>query len=377
MLFQISNPTFCVLGVDRRVPPAFFAALFLVPALSACEQPPPPVAEQIRALKTITVTEVASGQSRKYSGIVEATDTSILSFQVSGNVQQVRVDLGDQVTKDQVLAVLDTKPYELNLQAAEAELQNARANHEERRLEFNRQKTLFEKGWVSEAAYDQALSALESGKASVNYAVSKVNLAKRDLSLTTLKAPFSGVIALKQVDPFAEVRAGQKLFEINADGAKEVGLNIPETTIAEIAIGMPVSVAFPTEKGLASEARVSEIGSVAGDANSFPVKAGLLDPPLTVRAGMTAEVTFVLKEENAEAGYLIPLSAIFPGDEPRQGYVFVYDPETSTVNRAPVRGRGATENMIVIYQGVTPGDIIAVAGVSFLTDGQKVKLLDR
>ena len=87
-----------------------FALASLV--LAACGEEPPEVAEQIRAIKTITITQLATGQERRYSGIVQATDSSSLSFQVSGNVKSVAVERGERVTKGQVLAALDTKPYE-------------------------------------------------------------------------------------------------------------------------------------------------------------------------------------------------------------------------------------------------------------------------
>ncbi len=345
--------------------------------LAACEQEPPPAVEQIRAIKTITITELASGQTRKYSGVVQATDSSAMSLQVAGNIRTVKVKLGDRVKKGQLLAALDKKPYELNVQAAQADLQRAKAGQNEKKLEYSRKKQLFDKEWVSKAALDQAIAAYESAKSEVNYATSKLNLAKRDLRNTVLVAPFNGVIAERKVDPHVEVRAGQKLFEINAEGALEIAFDIPETTVSQIVIGMPVAVSCPTDQACQCEGRITEIGSVAGTANAFPVKAGLIDPPASIRAGMTAELTIVLEEAETEAAYLVPLAALAPGKEPGSGFVFVYDPAASAVRRTPVKGSGATDNMIAITQGVKAGNIIAVAGVSFLTDGQKVKLFQR
>ena len=81
--------------------------------------------ERIRAIKTFTVKESEAGRIRKFSGVVEAADKSSISFEVSGNVQEVRVNVGDKVKKGQVLAVLDTRTYKLNVEAAEADLGNA------------------------------------------------------------------------------------------------------------------------------------------------------------------------------------------------------------------------------------------------------------
>ena len=75
--------------------------------LSACGEEPPEIAEVVRPIRTFTVTEVASGQMRRFSGSIEASDSSSLSFQVGGNVLEVPVNQGDRVTAGDVLAELD------------------------------------------------------------------------------------------------------------------------------------------------------------------------------------------------------------------------------------------------------------------------------
>ena len=110
--------------------------------------------------------------------------------------------------------------------------------------------------------------------------------------------------------------------------------------------------------------------------NVFPVKAALIDPPPAVRAGMTAEVTLVVGGETAETSYFIPLSAIAPGDASGEGFVFVYDPATSTVRRTLVRSSGPLASNMVAVNGLNVGEILASAGVNFLVDGQRVRLMD-
>ena len=99
------------------------------------------------------------------------------------------------------------------------------------------------------------------------------------------------------------------------------------------------------------------------------------DPPPEVRSGMTVEVTMLLKEAGAETSFLVPLAAVAPADKPGQGYAFVYSAETQTVKKTLIKGRGATDNFVHVYEGIKAGDIVAAAGVTFLNDGQKVKLM--
>ncbi len=352
-------------------------ALLAALAVAGCEQEQPDVVPQIRAIKTYTVTEVASGQTRKFAGQVYATDSSTLSFHVSGNVKEMRVSQGDRVEKDQVVAVLDKQPYELSVEAAQADLHKARAGLAQSQQEYTRKEELFRKGWVAAARLDRVRRSRDSSLSQVEFATSKLNLAKRDLRLTELRAPYSGGISQKHIDAFVEVKSGQPVYDIEAAGALEVRFDIPETIISRITLGMPVTVKFPTGGVSVLRARITEIGSTAGTANAFPVKAGLDDPPAEIRSGMTAEATILMKDEGSESGFLVPLAAIAPGESTGQGYAFIYDAETETVKKTMVKGKGSTDNFVHVSEGIEVGDIVAAAGVTFLSDGQKVKLMQQ
>lgn len=353
-------------------------AVILLTALAivACEEPPPPVAEKIRAIKTIVVSERGSGQTRRFPGIVEAVDTSSISFEVGGNTREVLVDVGARVKAGDVLATLDDTPFRLNLDAAEAEVSRAKANQAEKKTDFDRQDTLYKKDWVSKAAWDQAKAAYDSTTSQVSYAQSKLNLARRDLEKTVLRAPFDGVIAARDADPFQEVARGQKIFDIYIEGALQVRLSVPETVIDQINVGLPATISFPNDKIRPQGARITEVGTVAAEANAFTIKAALTSPPPALRPGMTAEAAVLLGQETGEQTFLLPLAAIAPGEEPGHGYVFLFHEETSTVRKTAVRGAGGVrDDEVLISEGVAAGDTVAVAGVSFLHDGQRVKLL--
>jgi multidrug efflux pump subunit AcrA (membrane-fusion protein) len=154
-----------------------------------------------------------------------------------------------------------------------------------------------------------------------------------------------------------------------------VELAVPETTVDRINIGDQATITFPTLPGESAAGRISYIGGAAVKANAFPVKAELIDPDETVKPGMTAEVNLVIKKESRAYGFLVPLQALLPAPEANRGYIFRYDPETSTVKKVAVRTRGTANKELIIYEGLEAGDIIAVAGVSFLADGLEVKLM--
>jgi RND family efflux transporter MFP subunit len=349
--------------------------LCIAVGLTACKEKVE-IVEVVRAIKTITVKEQPAEIIRKFAGQVAAVDSSGLSFEVGGQVESVAVDIGDKVKKGQVLAVLDPEPYQLDVDAIEAELVKAKENVTKTKAEYERQKQIFEQGAGAQRYMEVAEYNYKAALSAVKFQNAKLDLARRNLRKTKLLSPYDGIIAWRSVQPNEEVKAGQKILEINASGKMEVQLAVPETTIDRINIDDPVEISFPTLSGESAKGRISYIGGAAIKANAFPVKVALIDPSEKVKPGMTAAANLSLKDENRTSGYLVPMQALLPSAEPNRGYAFVYDPGTSTVKKTPVRSRGTADKRVIIDEGLEVGDIIAVAGVSFLADGMEVKRLE-
>ncbi len=352
------------------------ASLLITISLAGCDDAAPPeTAERIRAIKPYTVTEPAGASVRRYSGTVAASDTSALSFAVSGTIKTVTVKQGDRVTAGQVLATLDPKPFELDVQAAQSQLATAKATRDNKKVDLDRQRQLFSKGWVAKAALDQAIAAYDAAEGELNLARSRLGTAERDLANTKLAAPFGGVIASRNVEPFTETSRGTAVFQINSEGALEVDLSIPDSVVGRLTIGLPVTIEISTISGCGCSGRITQIGKAASAANAVEVTASIVDGPDGILPGMAAEVAVPFPGTNGKRGYLVPLVAIAPGDETARGYVFKFDETSGAVRKTAITGIKGRENFIEITDGVTAGDIVAAAGVSFLRDGQKVKLL--
>jgi len=343
-------------------------------ALTGCKEKTE-IVEVVRAIKTMTVSEQPAERIRKFSGLVAAVDSSGLSFEVRGQVESVEVDIGNRVKKGQVLAVLDPESYQLEVDATEAELVKARDNVTKTKAEYERQKRIFEQGAGAKRYVEVTEYDYKAARSAVKFQIAKLDQARRNLRKTKLPSPYNGVIAWRSVEPNEEVLAGQKILEINATGKMEVELAVPETTVDRIHIDDSATITFPTLPDKSAKGRISYIGGAAVKANAFPVKVELIGPNEKVKPGMTAEANLSIKDEDRKSGYLVPFQAILPAPEKDQGYAFVYDPDTSTVKKTPVRSRGTANKKAIVGEGLAAGDIIAVAGVSFLADGMEVKLM--
>lgn len=367
--------------MDRYFTLAIFAILLF---LAGCGDEEEKTQAPVRSIKYMEVSATGEGQTRELSGVVSGQDKTQLSFQVSGNVQEVLVKVGDRVEKDQVLATLDETDLKLNLQEAKAQLAERQAQLVEKKQEYSRQKTLFEKGFASKVALDRATVELESAESALDIATTQIEKAQRDLSHTVLKAPFAGRIVKRSVEPFVEIAAGTQVFELESSDLLEVEVMVPESMVRLLEQNQPVKVAFPTLRDTKLNGVVTQIGSKADIANAFPVKVALEEKHSGVLSGMTAEVTFSVGKTDGPPTYLIPFTSvvfdkaveILERPEAYEGFVFKYNPETQTIHKTGVKFHDVRGNMLEVFEGLNPGDIIATAGVHFLSDGQKVTLYE-
>lgn len=344
--------------------------------LVACDDEPE-IAEVVRAIRTVTVTEPATARLRRFSGIIEAAESANVSFEVSGVVQGINVNVGDRIEKGQVLAVLDERELQLNVEAAEAAVGRAEVERDHASADYERLRGVadIDPGAISIRSLEQAEATLAGSRNDLNYAFTRLNLAKRDLENVELTAPFDGVIAERHVDAFQQITRGEKIFTVNMEGALEAAVSVPESEIGMIYLGMPGEIRFPAIPDKTFKGIVTEVSQVAGSANAFPIKVTIEADDPNVRPGITAEVSLSLAGEGEEGGYLIPIGAITSGEGEGEAYVFVFDAETSTVVRTAIDSGGFRNSTVIVKDGLAAGDVVAAAGVSFLRDGQEVTLL--
>lgn len=368
-------------GVEKTIPAvprSRIGALIVITILlvgcqeeTAVEEQPP------RPIKTYQVTEVAGGMVRKFSGISEAAESVSLSFPVAGTVQEIRVGVGDVVAEGDLVARLDPEPFDLDVQAARAEVEKADSDLAAKENDLGRNRTLFEKGIVSEAAVEKYQTARDAATSSLDYARSRLAQVERNQANAELRAPYAGTIASRLVDRFEDIAAGQPVVEINSTDGLLVAFAVPESGINRLRVGQKLTASFSSASDIPIEARITEIDTAASAGNAYTVKASLDKPPAELRPGMTAEVAIVDAAEGPDAGYFIPLSALVPGGDDEAVRVFKYDADAGVVRLTPIRVRGVRDNLVIVQEGIAPGDMIASAGVSFLMDGQAVRLLER
>lgn len=171
----------------RNLVAAAAALLFGGIALAAQDDPP--------AWATVAAASNGSSQATSHDGAVEAVRQSVLSAQVSGAVVALQVKAGDRVKAGQVLLRLDAREAEQQAGAAAAQVTAARAAQEAATREFERQKLLHEKNFISRAALDQAEAQFKSASAQAAAQMAAAGAARTESGFYTVKAPYDGIVA--------------------------------------------------------------------------------------------------------------------------------------------------------------------------------------
>ena len=345
-----------------------------------CNEAPQTKSKPIRPIMWTEVSLSKLEQIRSLSGIVAPVEATKLSFEVTGKIDSIAVNLGDVVKKDQALASLNQRSFKLGQQSAQAKYQQARASLADAQNTYERYVKLLKQGVVSQSGFDNAKANYDANNSAVDVAKAQLDIASKDLQDSVLLAPYDGIITKRAFEPSQQISAGQLAFEIEGNHGLEVQVMVPETLIQQLTKYAILTVNFPVLPELKMLGRITEIGTRAESANAFPVTVVLQSESALLRAGMTAEVEFVF-EGAGRSGHTgpvikVPVTALSAGLK-QKVYVYVYDQTSQQLTRTEVQTENVLDNEVFISSGLKQGDIIATAGVAFLRDGQKVTLIDQ
>ncbi len=357
-----------------------FPALIVVLASLACEQAveqPPP---SMRLVRTQKVFATSGARTRSFTGAAKAGIESKLSFKVPGTLQQLLVEVGDVVGKGQLIAEIDPRDYELQVEEAEASLAHARAQAVNAQADFQRVRGLFERANASQADYDSARAGQDSARALVRSIEKKLELSQLQLSYTRLESPLDGAVAEVPVEVNENVETGDTIALLNAGARPEVEVAIPEVLIREILQDTPVRITFDAIPNQQISGRVTQVAVAAtAGLKTYPVTVLLDRPEARILPGMSAEASFRFGSEDELLRYILPPHAVREDREGRFVYVVAETGDgVGAVERRPVVvgelvGEGEVAGLEVL-EGLSDGERVVTVGASRIEDGQQVRL---
>lgn len=334
-------------------------------AISASPATPTSVAAQRDSgsgpTRTIAV-EVAEARAARTStdiraiGSLQSDETVQLAPEIAGRVSEIDFVEGTRVKAGDVLVRLDDALVRAEVTDAEARLSFAQANNE-------RARQLSRTGNVTERSRDEAVTNFETASAALE-------LAKTRLDKHLLRAPFDGIVGVRNVSVGAFVAVGTPVVNIEKIDGLKVDFKVPEIYLTSISVGQVVDVTVDALPGRTFAGKIYAINPLIDvNGRALQVRARLENEDLVLRPGLFARI--LIKGAVQRDVVIVPESAILP----RAGDNFVFRVSDGKAQEVGVKLGERSDATVEITAGVMPGDLVVTAGQHKLRDGATVEVV--
>jgi len=326
---------------------------------------------------TVVTIETAGAVERELPTVIRATGTFVadessdVTAHVSGSVLETAVKVGDVVAEGHVIVRLDARNAVLDLDLAQAGLQQAEAQSQNAKVEADRNAALVKSGDISRSTYERLTTQLLTAEAGVAQAKARVATAAKAVEDTRIMAPFAGHVSARPVAVGEYVTPTTKLATILRIQPIKLQLQVSESDAARLKRGMAVRAEVPAHANTAFRGTVSAL-NVALDPNSramtIDVQFPNTDDKLLPGMFGTAEIQL---PETQRVVY-VPKAAVSTIANGQSSAVYVIEGSTARVR---VVQTGEVQGELVrILAGISGGAVVATTRLNELFDGAHVKI---
>ncbi|WP_230411866.1 efflux RND transporter periplasmic adaptor subunit [Denitromonas iodatirespirans] len=311
---------------------------------------------QPTAVEAHTVTRLSLGDEVSAVGTLRSAESVILRPETPGRIAKIGFVEGRPVKRGEALISLDAAVQSAEQQQARASLALARAN-------FQRTEDLFNKRFVSQRALDEARAGLRVAEAADQVAAAR-------LARMTVRAPFDGIVGIRQVSIGDYVKEGADLVNIEAIDTLKVDFRLPERLIASLRVGQKVTLwadALADAQFTATVAAIDPL--VDAEGRAVRLRATLDNRAGRLRPGMFARVRLSLGE--VREALVVPEQALVPTAAGQ----FVYRVVEGKAVQTPVKVGQRQGTSVEITEGLSEGAEVVTAGQIKLRDGAPVKVV--
>jgi RND family efflux transporter MFP subunit len=395
--------------VHRHFVLAVIAAAALSVSVAGCGSPSgtvsaAPKAEPLR-IDTAAVENRPIDRYLRVSGSLMADEQAEVGAEATGRVIATPVERGARVSQGTILVRISADETSAQLQEAEAnaaqiearlgladgqpfdpkrvpDVMNAQAALDWSEAEFSRIGSLLEQKVVSKSEYDQRRTQVEAARQqyqmalnvagqsyrSLEAARARVALARKALADTSIRAPFSGLVAERLVSIGDYVTRGTRIATVIRVDPIRVELTLPEQSVSLVRVGQPVRIAVDAYPGETFTATIRYVSpSLRPDQRALTVEAIAPNPDGRLKPGLFA--TASIRQPRSAPALLIPAAAV----ETVSGTSRVYVVRGETVEERIVTLGETVEREVEITSGVTAGERVAVEPKGRLADGTRVR----
>lgn len=319
-------------------------------------QPPP------EAVTTVVAKQTTWPTTLSVVGTMEAVHGVTVSADLPGTVTKINFDSGRAVQEGEVLVELDTRQERAQLAAMEAQ-------HDLAKINYARYNQLANEGVISRQDYDKAMA--EQKQTEANVAEIRATIDRK-----TIRAPFSGVLGIRQINLGQYLSAGSPIVSLQSLNPIYVNFNVPQQVLSQVKLGESVHLSTDNLAGLTFSGRVNAVNSVVDETTrNIQVQATVSNPGGKLRPGMFTQVEVGVGANRS----LVPLPASAINYAPFGNSVFIVSelkgPDGKAyrgVRQQFVKVEGARGDQVGVVSGLNPGDEIVTSGVFKLRNGAAV-----
>ena len=347
-------------------------------ALSARKAQQQAVAEaavtKVQSVVELAATDVVKAETRELaqglpiSGSLKAVNSATVKARAAGELQALTVREGDTVKVGQVIARVDSTEYSARVKQAQEQADSAKSQVAIAQRQFDNNKALVDQGFISKTALDTSLSNLQAAQSNYNAALAAVDVTRKTLQDTVLRAPIAGVVAQRLAQPGERVAIDARVIEIVDLSRLELEATLSAADSVGVRAGQEATLQIEgtARPVLAKVARINP----SAQAGSRSVLAYLTIADATgLRQGLFAQGTLGTGQTSALA---VPLSAVRT-DKPAP-YVQVVENNQVAHKTVELGARGESgKEIMVALKGINPGDVVISGNVGSLREGTAVR----
>ncbi len=349
------------------------AALFLLRGRDAEPAAPAEAPQRLDFLAgdLYTVREQPLERTLPLTGTLTPLVEADVKAKVPGQLVEVTVREGEQVTAGQVLARIEPTDLRARVAAREAEVAAARSQLELARQTLQQQQALASKGFISKNALQNAQSGFEVAQARLRTARADLALAQEELDHAVLRAPFEGTVAARLAEPGERVAVDAPVVRLVDLSRLALQAPVPAESIGEVRVGQPVSFRVQGFGEREFAGKVERINPTTTEGSrSIPVHVAIDNPDGTLRGGLFASGSLVL--ERVEQALPVPATAVREAG----GQAYVYAIENDAVQRRPVTlGIATRSGFVNVRSGLEAGDVVVRTNLGQLREGAQVRVV--
>jgi membrane fusion protein (multidrug efflux system) len=334
-----------------------FILLFLIMLIPTAFAEPPAAPKGVPVEVTRVETDLVADEVNTVGTLLPAENV-IMRSEIPGRIATIHFSEGQLIDKGKPLVTLDSDEYKAQLDASTAEVKLSELN-------FERQKDLLSKNAASRQNFDEVQAKLTESRA-------KQNLDQTHLEKTKIRAPFKGVLGLRNISEGAYIQAGDDLVSLMDVSSMKLDFRVPEKFVGQVKIGQTVKVTVDAYFNKDFSGKIIAIDAgVDEKTRTMLLRARVSNDKNLLYPGMFARVNLTLDERRG--ALLIPEQAIVP--QGQDSFVFKVNGDKVVLTKVKLGQRQA--GTVEIIEGLHANDKVVVAGQMKLRDGAPIMAINQ